>query len=110
MCVSTSPLSSQTTTHKTGIQLHCFDISPDRTRAILGGTNILKTIRISGATCSEEYNVRATVNSYASAHSIGPIRSRGQFVTVDMKWSHGKFDSYIVTAASSGKMVVYDLN
>ncbi|KAH0562223.1 hypothetical protein GP486_003079 [Trichoglossum hirsutum] len=104
------PLSSQTTNHKTGIPIQCFDISPDRSRAILGGNHILKTIRISGATCSEEFNLRSAISSYASTHTGGPVRSKDQFVTVDLKWSHGNFDSYILAAGSSGKMVVFDLN
>ncbi|KAI9781302.1 MAG: SEA (Seh1-associated) complex subunit [Geoglossum umbratile] len=102
--------SSQTTNHKTGIPIQCFDISPDRTRAILGGNHILKTIRISGATCSEETNLRAAISSYASTHTGGPVRSKDQFVTADLKWSHGNFDSHILAAGSSGKMVVFDLN
>ncbi|KAI9861421.1 MAG: SEA (Seh1-associated) complex subunit [Trichoglossum hirsutum] len=104
------PLSSQTTNHKTGIPIQCFDISPDRSCAILGGNHILKTIRIAGATCSEEFNLRAAISSYASTHTGGPVRSKDQFVTVDLKWSHGNFDTYILAAGSSGKMVVFDLN
>ncbi|KAI9773136.1 MAG: SEA (Seh1-associated) complex subunit [Geoglossum simile] len=103
-------LSSQTTNHKTGIPIQCFDISPDRSRAILGGNHILKTIRISGATCSEEFNLRAAISSFASTHSGGPVRSKDQFVTADLKWSHGNFDTHILAAGSSGKMVVFDLN
>ncbi len=109
-----SPLSSQTTAHKTGIPIAALDISPQRTHVVLAGRDILKTVRVSGANCAEEFNLRSEIIAYASTHKnaegTGSGRQTDQLAATDVKWSHGNHDSTIVTAAANGKIVVYDLN
>ncbi|KAI9880825.1 MAG: SEA (Seh1-associated) complex subunit [Pleopsidium flavum] len=111
---SSSPLSSKTTAHKTGIPIAALDISPRRTHVILAGREILKTVRVSGATCAEEFNLRSAIIAYASTHTpVGSsvsAKHKDQLAASDVKWSHGKFDSTIATAAANGRIVVYDIN
>ncbi|KAI9717868.1 MAG: hypothetical protein M1812_004395 [Candelaria pacifica] len=111
---TSSPLSSQTTTHKTGIPIAALDVSPQRTHVVLAGREILKTVRVSGATCAEEFNLRSEIIAYASTHKsteeTGAARQRRQLAADDVKWSHGNYDSTIVTATANGKIVVYDIN
>ncbi|KAL8853574.1 MAG: hypothetical protein Q9221_001560 [Calogaya cf. arnoldii] len=100
---------SRTTTHKTGLPIDALDISPDRTHAILAGREILKTIRVSESACTEDFNLRFEIINYAATHQI-PARQKDQLTATDVKWSHGKFDTTIATAATSGQIVIYDIN
>lgn len=108
-----SPASSQTATHKTGIAISALDISPQRTHAVLAGREILKTIRVCGTDCTEEFNLRGAIVNYASTHNSGfvgqPSRTNSPGVE-DVKWSHGSYSTTIATAAANGKIVLYDIN
>ena len=81
---------------------------------MLAGRDILKTIKISGTTCSEDYNIRSAVIAYASTHNSDgaaiSAKHKDQLAATDVKWSHGRFDSSIATAAANGQIVLYDLN
>lgn len=80
---------------------------------MLAGREILKTVRIAGPSCTEEFNLRAGIIAYNSAHSNFnnvPGRIREQLAAVDVKWSSGQFANTIATAANNGKIVVYDIN
>ncbi|KAI9730659.1 MAG: SEA (Seh1-associated) complex subunit [Cirrosporium novae-zelandiae] len=107
------PLSSQMTTHKTGIPIDALDISPQRTHVILAGREILKTVRVAGTNCTEEFNLRSAIIAYASTHNQGgtnaSIRNKEQLAAKDVKWSHGRFETFIATAAANGHIIVYDL-
>jgi WD repeat-containing protein 24 len=75
----------------------------------------LKTIRIQGTKCAEETNLRAAIINFASHSAAGagtgpPTRHRDAFDIRDVKWSHGRYNNFIATAASSGKVILYDLN
>ncbi|KAF1990279.1 hypothetical protein K402DRAFT_460384 [Aulographum hederae CBS 113979] len=108
-----NPYSLQDATHKAGSEINAFDINRDRTHAILAGREILKTVRVQGPSCSEDFNLRAAILSYPSKTSSGAGGSARQRDTLDIhdvKWSHGQYGSYIATAASNGKVVLYDLN
>ena len=108
-----SPASSQTATHKTGIAISALDISPQRTHAVLAGREILKTIRVCGTNCTEEFNLRGAIVNYASTHNSGFTgqSSRANSPGVeDVKWSHGNYSTTIATAAANGKIVLYDIN
>lgn len=111
---TSSSLSSKTTTHKTGIPIAALDKSPDSTHAILAGRDILKTIQISGTSCTEEFNLRSHIIAYAAAHKNGSEalsgRYKDQLAANDVKWSHGRYDTTIATAAANGQIVIYDLN
>ncbi|MCJ1383458.1 SEA (Seh1-associated) complex subunit [Xylographa soralifera] len=100
--------------HKTGIPIAALDISPDRTHAILAGRDILKTIQVQGATCSEDFNLRSTIIAYASTHNASrglvSAQHKDQLAANDVKWSHGKFDTTVATAAANGRIVLYDIN
>ena len=109
-----SPLSSKTSIHKTGIPITALDINPSRTHAVLAGRDILKTIRVQGATCSEDFNLRSTIIAYASTHNTSKnalsAQHKDNLAANDVKWSHGKYDTTISTAAANGRIVLYDLN
>ena len=109
-----SPSSSRTAIHKTGIQILALDISPYRSHAVLAGREILKTIRVDDAGCVEDFNLRSRIVAYASTHNSSRdaqfAQHRDQLSAYDVKWSHGKFDTTIATAAANGRMVIYDLN
>ncbi|MCJ1248837.1 SEA (Seh1-associated) complex subunit [Trapelia coarctata] len=111
---SSGSSSSHSLVHKTGISIAALDISPDRAHAILAGREILKTIRVQGATCSKDFNLRSTIIAYASTHNLSrgvqSAQHRDQLAANDVKWSHGKFDTTIATAAANGRIVLYDLN
>ncbi|GAQ07229.1 hypothetical protein ALT_4550 [Aspergillus lentulus] len=107
------PGASQTVTHKTGIPIAALDISPQRTHAVIGGKEILKTIRVSPDSLSEEFNLRNAIISYSSTHHGGSglsARHKDQLTVRDVKWSHGNYDRTIATAVANGRIVVYDLN
>lgn len=91
-----------------------LDISPYKTHAIVAGRDILKTIRVAGSTCAEDFNLRSSIIAYASNHnSTGnaiSAKSKDQLAANDVKWSHGAYDSTIATAAANGRIVLYDIN
>ena len=109
-----SPVSSRTTTHKTGIPINALDISPDRTQAVLAGHNILKTVQVSDTNCAEVSNLRAKIIGYAAAHensgNASTPKRNEHLVANDVKWSHGLFGSTIATAAATGQIIIYDIN
>lgn len=107
------PGASQTVTHKTGIPIASFDISPHKTHAVIAGREILKTIRVSRDHTSEEFNIRNAVISYSSTHRpAGGIsaKHKDQLAVKDVKWSHGTYDTIIATAVANGRIVIYDLH
>ncbi|KAL8686943.1 MAG: hypothetical protein Q9218_006747 [Villophora microphyllina] len=110
---SSSP-TSRTTAHKTGLPINAFDISPTRTHAIVAGREILKTIHVTELSCTEDFNLRASIIAYAAAHDTSgraiSARHKDQLAATDVKWSHGKYDSTVATAAANGQIVIYDLN
>ncbi|OJJ03576.1 hypothetical protein ASPVEDRAFT_134145 [Aspergillus versicolor CBS 583.65] len=110
---STRPGASQTVTHKTGISIAALDISPQRTHAVIGGKEILKTIRVLPDHSSEEFNLRNAIISYSSTHHAAgglSARHKDQLTVKDVKWSHGLYDQIIATAVANGRIVVYDLH
>lgn len=78
---------------------------------MIGGKDILKTIRVSPDHSSEEFNIRNTVISYASTHHDAGVSMphKDQLNVKDVKWSHGNYDRIIATAVTNGRVVVYDL-
>ncbi|KAL9577801.1 MAG: hypothetical protein Q9212_006131 [Teloschistes hypoglaucus] len=110
---SSSP-ASRTTAHKTGLPINAFDISPARTHAIVAGREILKTIHVTESSCTEDFNLRASIIAYAAAHDSSgraiSARHKDQLAATDVKWSHGQYDSTVATAAANGQIVIYDLN
>ena len=112
--IDRSPVATRYASHKTGIEITSLDISPCRTRAVLAGRDILKTVTVDASTCIEDSNLRDNIVRYATTHqpAAGKISAKHKdlLAAFDVKWSHGEFDSTIATAASNGQIVVYDLN
>ncbi|KAE8145582.1 hypothetical protein BDV25DRAFT_164329 [Aspergillus avenaceus] len=107
------PGASQTVTHKTGIPIAALDISPKQTHAVVGGKEILKTIRVSSKHASEEFNLRNAIIGYSSTQNDGSglsARYKDQLTVRDVKWSHGTYDTIIATAVANGRIILYDLN
>ncbi|KAF2198405.1 hypothetical protein GQ43DRAFT_378677 [Delitschia confertaspora ATCC 74209] len=103
--------SSQDSSHKTGLEISALDINRERTHAILAGREILKTIRVEDAKCAEETNLRAAIINYAAHNgTASAARHREALEIHDVKWSHGQFSTHIATAATNGKVILYDLN
>ncbi|KAI4270836.1 MAG: hypothetical protein LQ337_006432 [Flavoplaca oasis] len=105
---------SRTTAHKTGLPINALDISQDRTHAVLAGREILKTILVTESACTEDFNLRSKVIAYAAAHdsSGGTLsaRHKDQLTATDVKWSRDRYATHIATAATSGQIVIYDIN
>ncbi|KAI4119301.1 MAG: hypothetical protein LQ345_000770 [Seirophora villosa] len=99
---------------RTGLPINALDISPTRTHAVLAGREILKTVRVSESSCTEDFNLRSSIVAYAAAHdSSGGVisaRHKDQLAATDVTWSHGKYDTTIATAAANGQIVIYDIN
>ncbi len=106
-------MSPKNTVHQTGIPIAALDISPHKTHAVLAGRDILKTIQVSGSACVEDFNLRSVIIAYTATHdTLGkavPAKHKDQLAANDVKWSHGRFDTTICTAAANGQIVVYDL-
>ena len=71
-------------------------------------------MQVSESACTEDFNLRSSIIAYVATHdvSVGEIsaRHKDQLAATDVKWSHGKYDTTIATAAASGQIVLYDLN
>ncbi|KAF2425771.1 hypothetical protein EJ08DRAFT_651934 [Tothia fuscella] len=88
-------------------EIAAIDVNHERTHAILAGREILETIKVSGTVCGENHNIRATI---INKDRNDATRHRDNLDIRDVKWSHGQYDTTIATAASNGKVVIYDLN
>ncbi|KKY14363.1 putative wd repeat protein [Phaeomoniella chlamydospora] len=93
--------------YRTGIPISAIDISPHRTHAILAGREILKTIKVDDGKVTEDFDLRSALGSYASTRRT--IGNRDFLPATDVKWSHKEHDTKIATAASNGRIVIYDL-
>ncbi|KAI9724243.1 MAG: SEA (Seh1-associated) complex subunit [Chrysothrix sp. TS-e1954] len=122
------PLYTSLSGHKTGLVIRALDVNQSRTHVVLAGGKILKTVKVhnqqdSSARCVEDVNIRsAAINYSSSAGSAGKPRRdsrngvndvasahRETFDIEDVAWSNGNYASHIATAASSGKIMLYDL-
>jgi WD40 repeat protein len=97
-----------TLVHKTGIPISAFDISQDRTHAVLAGRDILKTIRIHGSNCFEGFNLRSNISTPRSTNPSA--QHKDHIGANDVKWSHGNYNTVIATAAGNGRIILYDIN
>lgn len=61
----------------------------------------------------EDFNLRSAIIAYAATHNASggaiPAKHKDQLAANDVKWSHGRFDSTICTAAANGQIVIYDV-
>ncbi|KAK5169246.1 hypothetical protein LTR04_006039, partial [Oleoguttula sp. CCFEE 6159] len=94
--------------HRTGLQIDALDISEDSSTAVLAGREILRTVRVDGNKCAEHFNLRAAISNYAW-HNETAARQRDTLDVHDVKWSNRNFSTHIATAATSGKVIVYDV-
>ncbi|KAJ4520078.1 hypothetical protein ABEF93_001908 [Exophiala dermatitidis] len=106
-----SSLPSPTATHRTGIPISALDINQAGTHAILAGKDILKTVHVHDGKVTEDLNLRAAISSYASTHSqVGDAGKRREYLPArDVRWSTGNWDHIIATAATNGRIALYDL-
>ncbi|KAJ9645470.1 SEA (Seh1-associated) complex subunit [Knufia peltigerae] len=109
-----SSLPSQTATHRTGIPIAALDINQSGTHAILAGKEILKTVHVHEGKVTEDLNLRASINSYSSAHTTPQFdwaaRRRDFLPARDVRWSTGNWAHVVATAATNGRIALYDLN
>ena len=107
-------LPSQTAAHRTGIPIAAIDVNSQGTHAVLAGKEILKTVRVHDRNVTEEFNLRSSIVSYASTHGSpqgdSVTRRREYLPARDVRWSVGKFDHIIATAAANGRIALYDVN
>ncbi|KAK5264400.1 SEA (Seh1-associated) complex subunit [Exophiala xenobiotica] len=108
-----SSLPSQTATHRTGIPIASLDINQSGSHAILAGKEILKTVHIHEGKVTEDLNLRASINSYASTHTSpqldGAAKRREYLPARDVRWSTGNWAHIVATAATNGRIALYDL-
>lgn len=73
----------------------------------------MKTVRISNKNVVEEFNLRSAVTSYASTHGTDieniSVPQKDYLAATDVTWSHSQYDTVIATAASNGRIVLYDI-
>ena len=109
-----SSASSRTASHKTGLALAALDVSPDRTRAIIAGRDILKIVHVDNGACIEDFNLKEKTNQYAASQEAaghsGGSRYKERIAANDVKWSNGEFATTIATAVANGQIVLYDIN
>lgn len=100
-------------------------MNQDKTHVVVAGGKILKTIRFESTTCYEDINIRTAVVDFepskpANVSNAEPrqismvddfssLAQREMFDIEDVAWSNGPYKSYIATASSNGKVVLYDL-
>ncbi|KAB8664843.1 hypothetical protein FH972_026267 [Carpinus fangiana] len=113
---------SRTTSHRTGLKIRALDINSARTHVVLAGGKILKTVRVEGSNCVEDFNIRSAAVNYAweanaqdgkkghrPSEDVSSVQ-RETFDIEDVAWSNGpNFSSHIATAASNGRIMLYDL-
>lgn len=62
----------------------------------------------------EDFNLRSAIIAHAATRNVpgGAISAthKDQLSSNDVKWSHGKFDTTVATAAANGQIVIYDIN
>ncbi|RMZ77134.1 hypothetical protein DV737_g4479, partial [Chaetothyriales sp. CBS 132003] len=107
-------LASQTATHRTGIPISALDINEQKTHAVLAGKEILKTVRIQDGKVTEDFNLRASIISYASTHGSSQpdaaTRRREYLSCRDVRWSSKQFSHIIAAAGQNGRIALYDVN
>lgn len=121
-----SVTTSQDASHRTGLKLRALDINQSRSHVVLAGGKILKTVRVDGSNCIEDFNIRSAAVNYAwertsSGGSSGKKKlkpnaeegsssaQRETFDIEDVAWSNGSYSHHIATAASNGKIMLYDM-
>lgn len=108
-----SAVSRQDLTFTAGTPIPCFDISPDRDRAVLAGREIFQVIEIKETGCIQVVNIHKAIKHSAakspSARGRTPAAERERLTIKDVKWAHGVFDQKIVTAAANGQIFIYDI-
>ncbi|KAK5047669.1 hypothetical protein LTR84_006334 [Exophiala bonariae] len=106
--------SSYNTSHRTGIPIAALDVNASGTHAVLAGKEILKTVRVEDGKVSDVFNIRAAVGSATSSQTSpqlgGPSKRRDYLPARDVKWSTGTYSHIIATAATSGRISLYDVN
>ncbi|MCJ1350185.1 MAG: SEA (Seh1-associated) complex subunit [Icmadophila ericetorum] len=111
---SSSPVSSRTTIYRVGSPIAAFDYSPSHNYAVLAGRDVLKTIKVIGASCTEDFNIRSTIITHASVQGASKeaisAQHRDNLAANDVKWSNKHFDTTIATAAANGRIILYDIN
>lgn len=99
--------------HKTGIPIAAIDINESATHAVLAGRDILRTVNVHDHTVTEQNNLRNAVTSHIAAQQLkaDEIHKRKEFLPAkDVRWSHGRFSHIIATAASNGRIALFDVN
>jgi WD repeat-containing protein 24 len=70
-------------------------------------------VRVEGGKITEEYNLRSSITSYASAHAsprADSAEKRREYLPArDVKWSINQFDHVIATAGNNGRIALYNL-
>lgn len=106
--------SAQTINHQAGLPIAALDISSAKTHAVLAGKEILKVVRVADRKITEDLNIRSSIIQHTSIHAratkdICSSERKDYLSAADVKWSHGKYDAVIATAANNGRISVYDL-
>lgn len=97
-----------TTSHKTGLEINTLAVNEKGTRALLGGKELFKTVKIDDGVCVEDLNLRTAIRSTPTQAS-GKPRQVYSIDIADVAWAKGDSGDYIAAATSSGKIILYDL-
>ena len=97
-----------TATHRTGLEIKTLSINESGTHALIGGKDILKTVKVENGVCVEEVNLRAAIRSTPTLAS-GVRRNIYNIDIADVAWAKGDCGEYVAAATESGKIILYDL-
>ena len=102
-----NPSASQSAKYEAHSQIKALDISPGKTHTILAGREILKIVRVGSTEIDGDLNLRSSIINYTPSRGPGPSTILDIH---DVKWSHTDFSSCLATAASNGRINIYDVN
>ncbi|KAL3425402.1 WD repeat-containing protein C4F8.11 [Phlyctema vagabunda] len=103
------PSASQNTVFSASAPIACLDRSPDGKRAVIAGLKVFKILNIDGPTITEAHDLRTIITNYATGHDISAATADRLSIR-SVVWSHGAFDTSILTAGTNGRVTIYDLN
>lgn len=105
------PSASQDAEYTASGAVACFDTSPDKSSAILGGRHVLKTIHIDGSTIKEGVDLRAIITAQPSTKTAGTSTTVADQLSIkDVKWATDQGgESTIFTACANGRIFQYNL-
>lgn len=104
----------KTATYDVGkLSISAVDINEHGTHAVLAGKDILKIIKVQNTSAHDELDIREAVINQISTRGLRPdeVHKRREFLPArDVRWSRKNFSHIVATAASNGRIAIYDVS